>query len=810
MTLAGLSPAGALIVRAGEPFALQVGYVDEADALQDLTGRLFALAIRYTDQTVPFLTIDAELDGLAVTAVALGTAEQASLIYAAGLTRSLSYDFMELTGGATASRLTERVAVQPGSDIPGDVVPQYMDLPMLSVTVAAQRKLVVERGRPGFGAERRLYDAGLIDEPTTEKMDERYLQAGAEGARPFADAAEAARNVAIEKSESAQLSAESASGDADRAEMAALQAVIAGPYATIAEGLAATADGEAFTVFGAGNVYATSYVNQAGSAVEIGSYPSKASVDAALVASAALLRTDGAGDRDLPMHRFATAVGAVFALLYGNGLSLPGVALNAPPLGKIVHPDAPAQSSLSPLGCVRFLFDDQGALMPGGARWRGYGDGVKILKRGGGVAFKAKSGEGAQIADWQFREITDAAFRVINPLGCVIYSSATAIAAPDAPDIAPLIGGDLALVSDRRLALHVGSLFKVRRDDAPAIVTIANLSGAYSVTASDGTILLDPARLSGQTTLAIRRKDSGSGISRILTARVKSVPVAGLPAINGLFLGDSITNRQTAQKCNALLAGWGYAPNWIGTINGAGTSDSNDATGPLGEGREGWALSDFLGTKQDADWTSVVAPGAEAAYLALSKANKRLANPFLNPDTGAGSAAPIVTVGGTNYRFDLGHYLSRFSLATPGLFVLNLGMNDMLEEDEATALTQVASGYGYLVDEIRRVAPTAKILIWATTMPRGPYGDLYWSRWANILAAVEQFVRARVAGGDTNIRLCSAWAHQSQEAGWLQTLGAVDAATGFAPYELTEPVHPLNGGRDQHSEPLAAAIANFF
>ncbi|MFQ3894615.1 hypothetical protein [Sphingobium sp. R-7] len=198
MTLAGLSPAGALIVRAGEPFALQVGYVDEAGDLLDLTGRLFALAIRYTDQTAPLLTINAELDGEAVNAVALGTAEQASQIYAAGVTRSLSYDFMELTGGATASRLTERVAVQPGSEIPGDLVPQYMDLPMLSVTVAAQRKLVVERGRPGFGAERRLYDAGLIDEPTVAAMDERYLQAGAEGARPFAEAAEAARDEAIE------------------------------------------------------------------------------------------------------------------------------------------------------------------------------------------------------------------------------------------------------------------------------------------------------------------------------------------------------------------------------------------------------------------------------------------------------------------------------------------------------------------------------------------------------------------------------------------------------------------------------------
>jgi hypothetical protein len=521
-------------------------------------------------------------------------------------------------------------------------------------------------------------------------------------------------------------------------------------------------------------------------------------------------RTDGAGVAEDPIVKFSTSLGSVFAYLYANGISIPGVTINAPVLGNLVHPDAPAQSSLNPLGCARFLFDDQGALLPGGARWRGYGDGIQIFKRTGGVAFRTKSGEGAQIADWQFREITDAAFRVVNPLGCVIYSSALAIATPDASDITPLIGGELALVSDRRLALHVGSLFKVRSDEAPAIVTISNRNFAYARSATSGTIELDPARLGGQTDLIIRRKGSSAGITRILTARVKTVPVTGSPAFNAMFFGDSITNRQTAQKCNALLTGWGYIPTWVGTINGAGASSADDDTGPLGEGREGWAFSDFLGTKMDADWTSVVAAGGEATYQGQTKANKRLAHPFLNPDTGAGSAAPIVTVGGTNYRFDLSYYLTRFGLPTPGLFILNLGMNDMLEENEATSLAQVTSGYGYLVNEIRRVVPTAKILIWATTMPRGAYGDAYWPRWSGILAAVEQFVRARVSAGDSNIRLCSAWAHQSQEAGWLQTLGAVDATSGFTPYELTEPVHPLFSGRDQHSEPLAAAIANFF
>lgn len=212
MTLAGLSPAGALIVRAGEPFALQVGYVDEAGNLMDLTGRIFVLAIRYTDQTSPLLTINAELDGLATTAVAVGTGEDAQRIYDWGLGRRLSYDFIELTDDAPLSRLTERVAVREAASLPENFAPQYMELPILSVAVSAQRKLVSERGRPGFGAERRLYDAGLIDEPTTEKMDERYRMAGAEGA-----AASAA--IASEKADEVSVALEQANaqfGDYDR------------------------------------------------------------------------------------------------------------------------------------------------------------------------------------------------------------------------------------------------------------------------------------------------------------------------------------------------------------------------------------------------------------------------------------------------------------------------------------------------------------------------------------------------------------------------------------------------------------------
>ncbi|MBV2147876.1 SGNH/GDSL hydrolase family protein [Sphingobium sp. AS12] len=582
--------------------------------------------------------------------------------------------------------------------------------------------------------------------------------------------ASAVRDQAALSEASAGVARLAAQDAAQLSEAAAQTALLGTIYADKATGEAATANGQQFVAYGPEGSYATRYRMVADVGVEQDSYPNRSALDAV---ADGMIRVEQSQSPDRPTHSLENGSGMAVADFYARGVALPSINVGAPP-----NPDEPFEEGVSGFyndsGFRPFAVDMFGWDLPGGGRMESGPKGVKIIQRDGSIA-----------------------------LGDVD--------APIAPiDISPIFGGDLALVSDRRLALHVGSLLKVRRDDGLLVVTVSNRNGAYTRSACDGTIELDPARLGGQTDMVIRQKGQAAGIARIVTARVKAVPVSGSPTLTGLFIGDSITNRQTAQKCNALLTSWGYVPTWIGTINGAGTADGNDATGPLGEGREGWAFSDFLGTKQDADWSSIVAPGEELAYLALNKANKRLANPFLNPDTGAGSAAPIVTVSGTNYRFDLGHYLSRFSLATPGLFVLNVGMNDMLEEDDATGLAQVTNGYGYLVNEIRRVAPTAKILIWATTMPRGSAGDLYWPRWAAILAAMEQFVRARAAGGDANIRLCSAWAHQSQEAGWLQTLGAVDAATGFAPYELTEPVHPLYGGRDQHSEPLAAAIANFF
>lgn len=596
-------------------------------------------------------------------------------------------------------------------------------------------------------------------------MDGYIRGLGEDAAAPYAASALEARDTA--------LIAAGRSSDAQQlAEAAAQTALFGNVYADAAAGAAATPDGEEFVAYGPAGSYATRYLMVAGAPVAQDSYPNRSALDAQ---AQAVQRTEQSKSADRPMHSLENATGMAVADFYERGSALPGLSAGAPP-----DRDEPFEEGISGLytasGFRQIAVDDDGWWLPGGARMESGPKGVKIIQRDGSVALGG--------------------------------SDAASVA-----DITPICGGDLALVSDRPLPFHVPALFKVRDDDEPAIVTIASRRGLPAtgtiVSASGGTILLDPAKIGAATAITIRRKgDRGSYLTRTLTSRVKQVPVSGSPPITLFVQGDSITNRQTALFIKSLLEYWGYAPSFVGTMLGDG---SGSTSGVLGEGREGWAFQDWLGIEQDSDWTDVVPTGGEAAYLAMANADKLRWHPALNSNLASGSQCPIVTVGGVQYRYDFAFYLARFSLATPTCFVINLGMNDLLEKTAETSLAQVISGYTYLLDEYRRVAPTAKIVLWATDMPSSALGDANWSEWAAILAAIEKIVRDRQTAGDANIRLCSAWLHQSPEpGGWTASASAIDAATGFATATITDGVHPIGIGRDQQFEAVAAVIANFF
>jgi hypothetical protein len=148
--LAGLSPAGALYVRAGEPKVLNVSLA-QADGTtpQNLQGRTFALIVRRSSRISPLFTINAELSPDSLYVSVMMTAEQATAIYEAGYAQSLSYDFVELSGGASTSRFTERVLVQTAPSLPSDIVPIWEMLPYTEAMIRPDALVITERGAAG-------------------------------------------------------------------------------------------------------------------------------------------------------------------------------------------------------------------------------------------------------------------------------------------------------------------------------------------------------------------------------------------------------------------------------------------------------------------------------------------------------------------------------------------------------------------------------------------------------------------------------------------------------------------------------------
>ena len=211
MTQAGFTPAGALFVRSGEAFALPLILQNGAGENQDLLGRSFVLSFRLSRASEPFLSVAGVLadDHFSVSFVA--SAEDAAAIYEAGLSRALRGDITEVGG---TFRHSFPVTVDEGSGVAIEEPLSLPNLPVTELVAMPGATIVVERGAQGYGAERRLYEAGLIDEPTVAAMDERYALAGA----PFADAAAASASEA-------EAQAAAALADAERAEAAAQTAL---------------------------------------------------------------------------------------------------------------------------------------------------------------------------------------------------------------------------------------------------------------------------------------------------------------------------------------------------------------------------------------------------------------------------------------------------------------------------------------------------------------------------------------------------------------------------------------------------------
>lgn len=353
-----------------------------------------------------------------------------------------------------------------------------------------------------------------------------------------------------------------------------------------------------------------------------------------------------------------------------------------------------------------------------------------------------------------------------------------------------LIPDRIMMASDRSVTLFPRPMFLTRGDYEQSVLTVASEPDAPTAPlmaeVRDGGAELDPARLG--STLEIMARDVGLNTRQYasISATVTTVPVAGSPTPKILAMGDSITQSETTELIAPVLTAWGITPTWIGTMDGT-------VSGIVHEGRSGWASADFLNTDDDGDVSSVLANGGEAAYLAGDNASRLDVNPFIN----AGS-------------FDIAHYLSRFSFSNPDIVLLNLGANDISENDAATSLSEIQTNLPLIIAEIRSSLPSAKILIWFTGAPRSVDGDTRWTDEVGpVLKAIIKIVRNLITGGDTNIHLVPTWAVQSQELGWLLSAGTTDADTGVTTTTVSDATHPKDVNKRLHADLLAAAIATF-
>ncbi len=373
-------------------------------------------------------------------------------------------------------------------------------------------------------------------------------------------------------------------------------------------------------------------------------------------------------------------------------------------------------------------------------------------------------------------------------------------------DAEPLFGGLLCGVSGAGTHIYLRNLMPQRSDEAHARGVFASNGASdgsrmtYVVTGDDD-LPLDLSRAGPTAVLSLRAAGKDSGLRNALNLLVAQAPnpiPAAAPSI--LMIGDSITNRGMAQLVKNRLSAWGATATMVGTLIGSAEgSASTVMDGDLGEGREGWEFGDH--TYAVTDRAQIIAPGDEAAYLAMAKDQAREYNPFVRAATG-GDPGEFVKNG---HIFDFGFYLSRFSIAAPDIVMIGLGTNDIRDRVAEGLAEAVTDNLSIMHQQIRAAAPAARIFIWFPPAPRSPDRDALWAeKYVPLIRALIAYQRG---AADPGLFIVPAWAMASQEVGWRLLDPAADPATGVASSTLADDVHPVDVARQQIAEVLASYIA---
>lgn len=351
----------------------------------------------------------------------------------------------------------------------------------------------------------------------------------------------------------------------------------------------------------------------------------------------------------------------------------------------------------------------------------------------------------------------------------------------------------LATSSAIESVIYPQNILQYRDRDSAMIATLSSTTTSKS--SSGRALPVDAASFGPGVTLGLRRLDAALD-HRFMQLTLVDVPIQS-PAvpIKVLVIGDSIGNRQGATLIKQYLEAQGFTVTFTGTMPGSAlANDPNDATGGLGEAREGWETGDY--TYAQTDMASIVAPGTEAAYLSGSKAYKYSRNPFLRAATGDDDSS-IVRNG---YVFDAAFYQSRFGLQAPDVVLSLLGTNDASHRTDATVYAEVLANDTLMNAQMSEAWPNAKIIRALPGTAFDTNRNALWStRYAPVIRAIKDAAAANPA-----VIVAPVWAMTDPEGGY--PLPVVPAGSdGFLAGNFSDATHPA--GSSRHS--LFASLAPF-
>jgi hypothetical protein len=378
----------------------------------------------------------------------------------------------------------------------------------------------------------------------------------------------------------------------------------------------------------------------------------------------------------------------------------------------------------------------------------------------------------------------------------------------------PIYGPDMWLISGRKMPLYIENLVGRRDDRSPVVAGgfyAKDVSRANYTFVEEGwpMIKIDPDECGEDGRLELYPTNGTPDVRYRTPTEVHVAKSLDVPkTIRVLSFSDSQWNRGTGTAVGTICSALNVIVDWQGSIRGAdggGTPNYDyyaDATGQLGEAREGRRYTDFVGITIDR--SAPVANNGFAAYNASSKQSKIANMPILRS---AVQGDPPDRVN-NNVRMDLVRYKTGIGMAAdPHAVIWALITNDeaFFPIDEAIAKLKESIRISFL--ETREAFPNAAIA-WAAYAQSVSNLGYKAGEHKRLIEAGMNAVRAL---NDPKAYIIPIWAHQSAKIGYPLDPAAFPDANFAIRARLADSTHwvsDLSPGRQWAAECYAGFICD--